>query len=101
MLCFTCSLLLLILLLEQCRGCEITAFDPKGTWSCKGTESGTVFNEVELSLDEPDGWTDYDEKVRFCQPCGSIRLELTLFPLAEQSSEPVSVMEFESKIERA
>ncbi|ORY53998.1 hypothetical protein BCR35DRAFT_296853 [Leucosporidium creatinivorum] len=63
----------------ECRGCEITAFDPKGIWSCKGTESGTKFEEVELSLEEPDGWTDYDEK----------------------SNEPVSVMEFESKIERA
>lgn len=63
----------------ECRGCEITAFDPKGVWQCKGIESGTVFDEVELSLSEPDGWTDYDEK----------------------SSVPVSVMEFESKIERA
>ncbi|KAM0749725.1 DUF866-domain-containing protein [Meredithblackwellia eburnea MCA 4105] len=63
----------------ECRGCEIVQFDPKGTWTCKGVESGTKFPEVELSLDEPDGWTDYDEK----------------------SGSPVSVMEFESKIERA
>lgn len=33
-------------------------------WSCKGSESNTPFGEVELSLEEPDGWTDYDEKVR-------------------------------------
>jgi len=63
----------------DCRGCEIVAFDPKGTWSCKGVESGLPFSEVELSLDDPDGWNDYDEK----------------------SGQPVSVTEFESKIERA
>jgi hypothetical protein len=56
---------LIPLFAPQCRGCEITAFDPKGIWSCKGTESGTKFDEVELSLEEPDGWTDYDEKVSF------------------------------------
>lgn len=63
----------------ECRGCEIIAFDPKGIWRCKGTDSGTVFSEVELMLDEPDGWMDYDEK----------------------SALPVGVTEFESKIERA
>ncbi|KAM0792790.1 hypothetical protein ACM66B_002559 [Microbotryomycetes sp. NB124-2] len=63
----------------ECRGCTIVEFDPKGTWSCVGVESGTKFDEVELSLDEPDGWTDYDEK----------------------AGAPVSVMEFESKIDRA
>lgn len=48
----------------ECRGCEILAFDPKGVWSCKGSESGTVFNDIELSLaEQDDGWTDYDEKV--------------------------------------
>lgn len=67
----------------ECRGCEILAFDPKvgtipllryknawltsfgeqGVWSCKGSDSNTPFTEVELSLSEPDGWTDYDEKV--------------------------------------
>ncbi|KAL8291944.1 hypothetical protein RQP46_002202 [Phenoliferia psychrophenolica] len=63
----------------ECRGCEVIEFDPKGTWACKGAESNTPFPEVELSLDDPDGWTDYDEK----------------------SAEPVSVAEFSSKIERA
>lgn len=68
----------------ECRGCEILEFDPKvrslllpisrwltseqGVWSCKGSESNTPFGEVELSLEEPDGWTDYDEKVRFSSP---------------------------------
>lgn len=50
----------------------------QGTWSCKGAESGTPFDEVELSLEEPE-WTEYDEK----------------------ANAGVSVMEFESKIERA
>ncbi|SGY70159.1 BQ5605_C004g03112 [Microbotryum silenes-dioicae] len=63
----------------ECRGCEIIKFDPKGIWHCKGVNSGTVFDEVELELSNPDGWTDYDEK----------------------ASEPVGVSEFESKIERA
>ncbi|KAI5477081.1 hypothetical protein MNV49_006880 [Pseudohyphozyma bogoriensis] len=49
----------------ECRGCEVVAFDPKGIWSCKGVESNTKFDEVELSLDEPDGWTDYDEKAQW------------------------------------
>lgn len=35
--------------------------------------------ECELSLDEPDGWSDYDEK----------------------ANQPVSIMEFESRIDRA
>ena len=34
----------------------------QGTWTCKGAESNTPFTEVELSLDDLDGWTDYDEK---------------------------------------
>ncbi|KAK4706091.1 hypothetical protein P7C70_g94, partial [Phenoliferia sp. Uapishka_3] len=63
----------------ECRGCEVIEFDPKGVWSCKGAESNTKFTEVELSLDEEDGWTDYDEK----------------------SAQPVSVTEMTSKIERA
>ncbi|GAA5903398.1 hypothetical protein JCM6882_006537 [Rhodosporidiobolus microsporus] len=62
----------------ECRGCEVTQFDPKGVWTCKGSESNTVFDEVEISLDEPE-WNDYDEK----------------------SSAPVSVMEVETKVVRA
>ncbi|GAA6057161.1 hypothetical protein NBRC10513_000747 [Rhodotorula toruloides] len=26
----------------ECRGCELTEFDPKGVWSAKGAESGTA-----------------------------------------------------------
>jgi hypothetical protein len=35
----------------------------QGTWRCVGAESGTKFDEVELSNDEPE-WTEFDEKVR-------------------------------------
>ncbi|BGP45132.1 hypothetical protein JCM10450v2_000949 [Rhodotorula kratochvilovae] len=62
----------------ECRGCEIIEFDPQGTWMCKGAESGTVFDEVELSKEEAD-WNDYDEK----------------------ASESVSIMELETRIQRA
>ncbi|KAG9126295.1 hypothetical protein FRC07_004070 [Ceratobasidium sp. 392] len=43
----------------DCRGLEFTNFDPRGTWTCKGAESGTVFSDVVLDDRE---WTDYDEK---------------------------------------
>ncbi|KAH8915672.1 DUF866-domain-containing protein [Atractiella rhizophila] len=65
------------LLVVECRGCEFTSFVPKGTWLCEGNESGTKF-EFEIEEDEGD-WTDYDEK----------------------AGNPVSVMEIESKWERA
>ncbi|BGP13125.1 hypothetical protein JCM10213_000872 [Rhodosporidiobolus nylandii] len=61
----------------ECRGCEVTAFDPKGVWQCKGAESGTVFDEVEVSEEEPE-WTDYDEK----------------------AGAGVSIMEVETRIQR-
>lgn len=61
-----------------------------------------MFNEVELSLDEPDGWTDYDENVRL-YPFVILYFRLLLLILLHlsQSSQPVGVSEFESKIERA
>ena len=60
----------------DCRGLEFVGFDPRvcpsarwnvlclpgclqGTWRCKGAESGTVFDEVDLEEGE---WVDYDEK---------------------------------------
>lgn len=58
-----------------------------------------MFDEVELSLSEPDGWTDYDEKVRAVSPPN--RAGQLTYVYVSQSSVPVSVMEFESKIERA
>ncbi|TFK77183.1 DUF866-domain-containing protein [Pluteus cervinus] len=47
------------LLIIECRGLEFIGFDPRGIWKCKGTESGTLFPEVDLSEGE---WTEYDEK---------------------------------------
>lgn len=35
----------------------------QGVWIGKGAESGTTFDEVEISLEEPE-YSDYDEKVR-------------------------------------
>lgn len=44
------------------RGLEPTGFDPtSGTWTCKGVESGTKFDEV--AFDDGVEWMDYDEKV--------------------------------------
>ncbi|KAF8710463.1 hypothetical protein RHS03_02201, partial [Rhizoctonia solani] len=60
----------------DCRGLEFINFDPRGVWTCKGAESGTIFPEV--PLDERE-WTDYDEK----KAC------------------PVGIMEIESKWVRA
>ncbi|CAG7846330.1 SubName: Full=Uncharacterized protein {ECO:0000313/EMBL:CCA69672.1} [Serendipita indica DSM 11827] len=43
----------------ECRGLEFVGFNPQGIWKCKGAESETVFDEVDLSEGE---WVDYDEK---------------------------------------
>lgn len=51
----------------------------QGEWQAKGAESGTRFDEIELSKEETDGWTDYDEK----------------------AGEPVGVTEVETRISRA
>ncbi|CAE6525119.1 unnamed protein product [Rhizoctonia solani] len=45
----------------DCRGLEFINFDPRGTWTCKGEGSSTIFDEV--LLDERE-WTDYDEKAK-------------------------------------
>lgn len=44
----------------ECRGLELVDFAPREGWKAKGAESGTVFEDVDLT----DGdWADYDEKV--------------------------------------
>lgn len=67
------------ILVLECRGLELTGFDPRvcrldqsppsvlltsyhlqGIWKCEGAESGTKFDEVDLVDGE---WNDYDEKV--------------------------------------
>lgn len=44
----------------DCRGVEPTEFDPRIGWVAEGQESGTKFDEVDLSQD----WSDYDEKTQ-------------------------------------
>ncbi|KAI0479465.1 DUF866-domain-containing protein [Xylariaceae sp. FL0804] len=43
----------------DCRGLEFTAFSPDGSWLAEGLESGTKFEDIELTDGE---WFDYDEK---------------------------------------
>ncbi|KAG8928801.1 hypothetical protein FRC03_012687 [Tulasnella sp. 419] len=54
----------------ECRGLDLTAFIPKGIWKCRGAESGTIFDEVDLDEGE---WTEYDEKAR--QPVGITEIQ--------------------------
>lgn len=87
----------------ECRGCEIIEFDPQGTWACKGAESNTPFDEVELSKDEAD-WNDYDEKVRSLSPSPSSLLFAGARAhdlLRSQAGEGVSIMDLETRIQRA
>jgi hypothetical protein len=108
----------------ECRGCELTEFDPKvrrltilynhgprtdpsgdgpqGTWTAKGAESGTVFDEIDLSNESGNEWSDYDEKVRLpLQSSTTLSFRpLTQSP-ARQAGTSVSIMEFETKIARA
>ncbi|KAI0307893.1 DUF866-domain-containing protein, partial [Multifurca ochricompacta] len=45
----------------DCRGLEFTSFDPRGLWKCIGTDSRTLFTEVNF---EDGEWEDYDEKAK-------------------------------------
>ncbi|KAF8140337.1 DUF866-domain-containing protein [Boletus edulis] len=49
------------ILVVECRGLEFIEFDPRGQWTCKGTDSNTTFFDVEFQEGE---WFDYDEKGR-------------------------------------
>ncbi|KAK6758273.1 hypothetical protein RB195_015845 [Necator americanus] len=44
----------------DCRGLEPFEFDPRNGWKAVGCESGTVFDDIDLS---EKAWADYDEKV--------------------------------------
>lgn len=57
-------------LILECRNLEFIGFDPQGTWKCVGVESGTVFDDVDLTEGE---WTDYDEKTTL--PVGISKVE--------------------------
>ncbi|CAO3658264.1 unnamed protein product [Umbelopsis vinacea] len=43
----------------DCRGLEPVDFDPRSGWTAQGAESGTKFEDIDLT--EGD-WADYDEK---------------------------------------
>ncbi|CAG8655751.1 16514_t:CDS:2 [Acaulospora colombiana] len=43
----------------ECRGLEITDFDPMTGFKAKGVDSGTIFESIDLT--EGD-WAEYDEK---------------------------------------
>ncbi|KAG0319645.1 hypothetical protein BGZ99_004976 [Dissophora globulifera] len=43
----------------ECRGLELVGFEPREGWKAKGAESGTVFEDIDLT--EGD-WAEYDEK---------------------------------------
>ncbi|KAI9461831.1 DUF866-domain-containing protein, partial [Boletus coccyginus] len=47
------------ILVVECRGLEFIEFDPRGQWTCRGTDSNTSFDEIDLQEGE---WYDYDEK---------------------------------------
>ncbi|KAF9093192.1 hypothetical protein BGX23_003548 [Mortierella sp. AD031] len=43
----------------ECRGLELVGFEPREGWKAKGAESGTPFEDIDLT----DGdWAEYDEK---------------------------------------
>lgn len=74
----------------------------QGTWTAKGAESGTVFDEIDLSNESGNEWSDYDEKVRlpFQSSTNLSFRPLTQSP-ARQAGTSVSIMDFETKIARA
>ncbi|KAK3846900.1 MAG: DUF866-domain-containing protein [Linnemannia gamsii] len=47
------------ILTVECRGLELVGFEPREGWKAKGAESGTPFEDIDLT--EGD-WAEYDEK---------------------------------------
>nr|CAG4635823.1 EOG090X0HQJ [Artemia franciscana] len=45
----------------DCRGMEPVDFSPRNGWQCEAVETGTKFDDVDLSEKE---WVDYDEKAK-------------------------------------
>jgi hypothetical protein len=52
----------------DCRGLELVGFEAREGWMAKGDESGTVFEDIDLTEGE---WVDYDAKVS-CRPLTSL-----------------------------
>uniref|UniRef100_T1JP18 CXXC motif containing zinc binding protein n=1 Tax=Strigamia maritima TaxID=126957 RepID=T1JP18_STRMM len=49
----------------DCRGFEPSAFEPRNGWIARGVDTGTQFNDIDLTEKE---WVDYDEKLK--EPVG-------------------------------
>ncbi|CAD6568687.1 MAG: hypothetical protein CYPHOPRED_002800 [Cyphobasidiales sp. Tagirdzhanova-0007] len=49
------------LVVFECRGCEFVDFEPRGSWRCKGADSGTIFEDFEF---EDGRYDDWDEKAQ-------------------------------------
>ncbi|CAI5452636.1 unnamed protein product [Caenorhabditis angaria] len=47
------------LVVFDCRGIEPVDFDPRNDWLATGSESGTAFEDIDLT---EKSWADYDEK---------------------------------------
>ncbi|RXG67181.1 hypothetical protein Avbf_01247 [Armadillidium vulgare] len=56
----------------ECRGLSICDFQFGEGWKCKGVESKTVFENLDLSED----WCDYDEEAK--EPVGISELEFNI-----------------------
>ncbi|KAI8643122.1 hypothetical protein BD408DRAFT_158131 [Parasitella parasitica] len=55
----------------DCRGLDLVGFEPRNGWTCKGTESGTDFEDIDLVEGE---WAEYDEKSG--EPVGISNIEV-------------------------
>ncbi|CAO3671718.1 hypothetical protein G6F70_004759 [Rhizopus microsporus] len=55
----------------DCRGLELVDFQARDSWSAKGAETETTFNDIDLSEGE---WADYDEKAG--EPVGISNIEV-------------------------
>lgn len=65
------------------------------SWTAKGTESGTVFEDIDLCEDE---WAEYDEKVilKFLL----IFRIVTDYSISAQSGEPVGISNIEVQFKK-
>ncbi|KAI9255148.1 hypothetical protein BDA99DRAFT_442510, partial [Phascolomyces articulosus] len=55
----------------DCRGLELVDFSPRDPWIAEGTESGTKFEDIDLTEGE---WVEYDEKSG--EPVGISEIEV-------------------------
>ncbi|KAI7899986.1 uncharacterized protein BX663DRAFT_488735 [Cokeromyces recurvatus] len=55
----------------DCRGLELVDFQPRESWTAKGAESDTIFEDIDLTEGE---WAEYDEKSG--EPVGISNIEV-------------------------